>query len=72
MVFLPSRLQRVGKADGRGGLALAGGGGADGRDEDQLCLAGQLANLGEVELGLIFAVEFQMVFVDAGVRRDRR
>ena len=63
-------VERVGKADGRGGLALARGGGADSGDEDQLCLAGQLADLGEVELCLIFAVEFQMVLVDPGVRRD--
>ena len=42
---LAELVERVGKADGRGGLALARGGGADGGDEDQLCLAGQLADL---------------------------
>ena len=42
---LAELVERVGKADGRGGLALARGGGADSGDEDQLCLAGQLADL---------------------------
>ena len=42
---LAELVERVGKADGRGGLALARRGGADSGDEDQLCLAGQLADL---------------------------
>ena len=43
---------------------------ADSGDEDQLCLAGQLADLGQVELGLVVAVELEVLFIDAGLGGD--
>src|SRR5699024_9217690 len=50
------RAQGVGQAHAGGGLALAGGGGADGGDKDQLArLAARFGQAG-VELGLVAAV----------------
>ena len=63
-------VERVGQADGGGGLALARGRGADGGDKDQLRLAGQLADLGKVELGLVLAVKLEVLLVDAGGSGD--
>ena len=68
--LLADLVERVGQADGGGGLALARGRGADGGDKDQLRLAGQLADLGKVELGLVLAVKLEVLLVDAGGSGD--
>ena len=69
---LADLVEAVGETHRGGGLALTGGGGADGGDQDQLGLAGQLADLGQVQLGLILAVELQVLLVDAGLCGDLR
>ena len=58
-------VQRVGKADGSGGLTLAGGGGADGGNENQLGLAGQVLQGVDVDLGLVVAVVLELLGLDA-------
>ena len=68
--LLADLVERVGQADGGGGLALTRGRGADGGDKDQLRLAGQLADLGKVELGLVLAVKLEVLLVDAGGSGD--
>ena len=60
--------QTVGKADGRGGLALARGRGVDSGHEDKLGLViSWLVEQGIVDLCLVKAVRNQMLNVDAGV-----
>ena len=60
--------QTVGQADGRGGLALAGGRGVDSGHEDELGLMiSWLVEQGVVDLSLVEAVRNQVFYVDAGV-----
>mgnify|MGYP002508014807 CR=1 FL=1 len=68
---LAQLLHAVGQTDGSGGLALAGGGGVDGGDQNQL--AGTLSGLVEdvvVHLGLVVAVLLQILGVHAGSLGD--
>ena len=70
--LLPDLVQAIGQTNRGRGLALAGGGWADGGDQDQLGLPGQLADLGQIQLRLVLAVQLQVLRVDAGLRRDLR
>ena len=65
---------RLTEADGRGGLALARGGGVDGGDEHQLAVftALQLGPHVCGQLGLVLAVQLQVVRVQSGGRGDFR
>ena len=56
--LLADPVQRIGEADGRGGLAFAGGGRADRRDEDQLAerLRTQAANVPGGDFRLVVAI----------------
>ena len=63
---LPNAAQRVGQTDGRGRLALAGGRGRDGRDEDQFALsARRLPEHGQGHLRLMAAIRLYISIVDA-------
>src|SRR5699024_7356861 len=70
--FFAELCHRLAEADGRGGLALARGGGVDGGHEHQLAVfpAAQLFPYVCGQLGLIFAVELEVVRVQADVRGD--
>ena len=61
----------VRQAHGGGGLALAGGGGIDGGDQDQLAIGAlALAQQAVVHLGLVVAVELQILPGHTGGLRD--
>ena len=63
--------QCVAQAHGGGGLSLPGGGGVDGRDQNQLSIwTGGLTQQAMVHLGLVPAVKFQIRAVHAGRFRD--
>ena len=65
--------QPVGKADGRGRLALAGGRRRDGRDEDELTLVLRvLIQQGQIDLRLVPAVLFKIFIFNAEPVRDLR
>ena len=71
--ILPQAAEGVGEPDGGGGLALSGGGGVDGGDQDQLTLAPRaLLEEAGVYLGLVIAVELQVLGIDAGGGGDLR
>ena len=56
--------QTVGKADGRGGLALARGGGGNGGDKNELAVFPLgLFQQGRVDLGLVTAILLQILFI---------
>ena len=59
--------QGVRKAHRRGGLALAGGRGVDGRDQDELALLGQVLEAVDVNLGLVAAVALELLLREAGL-----
>ena len=62
--ILADASQAVGKADGCGSLALTRGGGGNGRDENELAdFAFGLFQQGRVDLGLVTAVLFQILFI---------
>ena len=57
---LAELVERVSQTNGSGGLTLAGGGGADGGNENQLGLAGQVLQGVDVDLGLVVAVVLEL------------
>ena len=66
-----SERQRVGEPYGRGGLAFAGSGGADARDQDQLGVAaGPSVHHVERHLGLEAAEKLNLVLRETGARGD--
>ena len=65
--LLPQAAEGVGKAHGGGGLALSGGGGVDGGDQDQLPVApGALPQEAGVDLGLVVSIELQVLGLHSG------
>ena len=65
--LLPDAGHGLAEADGGGGLALTGGSGVDGGDQDQLAVGG-ICQAGEDllgEFGLVPAIGFQLVGADA-------
>ena len=60
--------QAVSQPDRRGGLAFPGGGGRDGRHQDQLAVRPVRPVLQQavIHLGLVIPVLFQILFVDPG------
>ena len=68
--LLADLVQGVGQTHRGGGLALAGGGGADGGYQDQLGLPGQVLQSMDVHLSLIVAVVLQVFGTDADFGGD--
>ena len=64
---LAELVERVSQTNGSGGLTLAGGGGADGGNENQLGLAGQVLQGVDVDLGLVVAVVLELLGLDANL-----
>ena len=63
----------VGQTHGGGGLALSGGGGVDGGDQDQLAIGGlALLEQAVVDLGLVLSVKLQVLLVHTGGPCDVR
>ena len=60
--LLSQTRERIGEADGRGGLALARRRGIDGGHEDELGLARHIAQRMDIDLRLVLAVVIELIF----------
>ena len=63
--ILADTTHTVSKADGRGGLTLAGSGGGDSSNQDQFSVPAALFEGGEIDLGFVVTVLLKILFGNA-------